>query len=81
MAGLLSFLITLYMWCIIIRVIASWLNPSPFHPVVRQVLDFIYDITEPVLVEIRRFIPAIGGFDLSPLVLLIALQIVQNLLH
>ncbi len=81
MAALLSFLINLYMLCIIIRVIASWLNPNPYHPVIRQVLEFIYDITEPVLAEIRRFLPVFGGLDLSPLVLLLVLQLLLKLLN
>lgn len=40
-------------------------------------LDFLYKVTEPVLRHIRRFIPSIGGFDLSPVVLVLLLWFLQ----
>lgn len=40
-------------------------------------LDFLYKVTEPVLRYIRRFIPSIGGFDLSPVVLVLLLWFLQ----
>lgn len=62
---------TVYFWIVLARVFSSWLNPDPYNPVVR----FLYQATEPVLSRIRRFIPPLGGFDLSPIVLIFGLQL------
>jgi YggT family protein len=45
-----------------------------------MVVDFLYRITEPALKPIRKHIPKLGGFDLSPVVLLIALWFLRNLM-
>ena len=42
------------------------------------VYGFLYQITEPVLGPIRRILPPLGGFDLSPLVLIILIQVVSS---
>ena len=42
--------------------------------------DFLYRATEPVLGRIRRFLPSMGGIDISPLVLLIALIFIKRLI-
>jgi YggT family protein len=57
------------------RAIVSWFPiraDSPFRPVA----DFLYRITEPVLAPVRRVIPPLGGFDLSFLVVLLAIRVV-----
>ncbi len=77
MASLLRTLIEIYIWLVIIRVVLSWLNIDTQNGFVK----FLSDITDPVLAKIREVVPAIGGFDLSPLVLIIALSIVRNLLY
>lgn len=59
---LLNFLIGLYIWLIIIRALMSWFNPDPYNRLVRVIID----LTEPFLGAIRRFLPSMGGFDLSP---------------
>ena len=70
---LIDFIITLYILVVIARVILSWINYNPHNPIVR----FIYDITEPVLLRIRRFLPLFGGLDLSPVILILALYILK----
>ncbi|MCI0512760.1 YggT family protein [candidate division KSB1 bacterium] len=75
-AQILNFIITIYIWIIIIRVILSWVNPNPYHSAVQ----FIYRVTEPVLEYVRRFIPAIAGLDLSPVVVIFALYFLQHFL-
>ncbi len=77
MLNLIRTLIDLYIWAIIIRVVLSWFDVNPYNPFVK----FLRDITEPVLSKIRSFIPDIGGLDLSPLVLILALYMVQSLLY
>ena len=57
---------------------AGWF-PIQHGSVMAQVFSFLYSITEPVLGPLRRAIPPMGGLDLSPLVLLIGIQVVQSL--
>jgi YggT family protein len=70
-------LIQLYILVIIARSIISFFpirRDSPFIPVVR----FLHNITEPVLAPIRRALPPMGGLDLSPLVVIIVLRVLQG---
>jgi YggT family protein len=71
-------LISLYWWIIIIAVVMSWLVAfgvvNTFHPFARGVVRFLDAVTEPVFRQVRRVIPAIGGLDLSPLIVLILLE-------
>jgi len=77
LAKLINFVLGAYMWIIIGRAIISWVNPDPYNPIVR----FLYEITEPVLSRIRRFIPAfIGGIDFSPMILILAIIFLQSFL-
>jgi YggT family protein len=78
LASVLSSLLTLYFWIVLIAVLLSWVNPDPRNPIVR----FLYSATEPVLYWLRRRLPflLIGGFDLSPVILLIGIQLVQGVL-
>lgn len=69
-------LIDLYSLVVLVSVILSWVPIDPRNPMVRLVSA----LTEPVLAPIRRVLPAIGGFDLSPMVLLFALQMLKGLL-
>ena len=67
--------ITIYVWIIIIRALISWVSPDPFNPVVR----FLYRATEPVLRPVRQRVPTYQiGLDLSPLLVIIALEIVDR---
>jgi len=66
-----------YFWIIIARVVLSWVNPDPSNPIVR----FIYRVTEPVLRPIRHRLPIIAGFDLSPLVVLFAIEFLDRVLR
>lgn len=70
--------INIYFWIILAMVILSWLvafnvvNRS--NPYVRQIGYALERLTEPLLRPIRRFLPDLGGIDLSPIVLLIGMQ-------
>jgi len=64
----------IYMWLIIARALLSWVNPDPYNPIVR----FLVNITEPVLGYLRRRIPLVlGGIDLSPVVVLVVNYILR----
>jgi YggT family protein len=71
-------LFTLLAFAIIARALVSWLPVDRYHPVIR-VLD---QITEPILAPLRRYIPPIGGMmDITPIVALILIQILQAIVH
>ena len=76
-ASVLQLTLTLYMWIVIARALISWVNPDPYNPIVR----FLYNATEPLLYRVRRSLPLFaGGFDLSPLVVLIAIYFLEAFL-
>jgi YggT family protein len=64
-----DFILTIYMYIIIARALLSWVNPDPYNTIVR----FLYRVTEPVLYQVRKRLPAMGGLDLSPLIVLLAI--------
>lgn len=74
--GLLELLINIILFAILVRVILSWLNPDPYHPAF-SVLD---SLTGPVLRPAQRVLPSIGGLDLSPMLVMIALVLLEMLL-
>ena len=75
-AELLDLCANIFFWAILIRVILSWVNPGLRHPAT----DIVYSLTEPLLEPARRALPNLGGFDLSPVLVLIGLQLVSLLL-
>ncbi len=74
--GVLSLLVNIYFWGLLIMVIASWLAPNSYNPA----LILINQILDPVMRPIRRMMPDLGGLDLSPIVLMLAIQMVEILL-
>ena len=73
---ILSYLLTIYIWIIIIRALLSWVNPDPYNPIVQ----ILYRLTEPVLAPVRYRMPNIGGIDASPIVVLLIIFFLQNFL-
>ena len=61
---------------IMTEILFSWINPDPFNPLVR----FVYQITEPFLAPLRRFIPTFGGLDITPVVALFILDLLRRFL-
>ena len=72
----LDVLITILYFAIIARAIISWFPVSPSNVIVA----LIYQITEPILAPLRRIIPRVGMIDITPLVALIVLAVIQNLI-
>lgn len=68
--------IEIYRYVVFAAVIASWVAPGSDHPIVR----LLEKLTEPVFAPIRKILPAMGGFDLSPLVVLLGLSLLTRLL-
>lgn len=69
---LLQFILQLYSIAIIAQAVLSWVNPAP-----NAVGDVLYALTAPMLNLARRFIPAIGGLDLSPIPVWLCLQLIN----
>jgi YggT family protein len=69
--------VRLYFFAILAHVILSWVSPGHWNPLI----SVLHSLTQPVLRPIRRFIPTIGGLDLSPLFVLIGLQAVLIMLR
>ena len=80
--ALLIQLIDLYMIVLIVWVVLSLLIQfkivNAYQPLIQKVNYVLYRLTEPVLQPIRRFIPPLGGIDLSPMVLIIGMQFIRN---
>lgn len=76
LAGVINIVLSVYIWVILGRVIISWVNADQYNPIVR----FLYEITEPPLRTIRRYLPVLGGFDFSPIVLIVGIIFLQSFL-
>ena len=79
---LVNWLLSAISFCIIASAIASWLVAfnivNPRNTFVYQILRFLDGVTAPVLAPFRRFIPLLGGIDITPLIALIVIQLVQH---
>jgi YggT family protein len=73
---LVSLLINIFIYAVFARAILSWINPGSFN----AALSILYSLTEPVLNLCRKFIPDLGGIDLSPLAALMLLQLAKMVL-
>jgi YggT family protein len=72
--GLLDSILNIYFWAVIGSVIISWVAPGSFHPAPQ----LIGQITEPLFKLAQKVIPPIGGLDLSPILIFLAIQIIQS---
>jgi YggT family protein len=82
---LIDTIITLYIWLLIAQAILSWLIAfnviNSYNQFVSKVIEFLWRITEPALRPIRRFVPLIGGVDVSPIVLILLLYFLRDLIR
>ncbi len=80
--GFISYLITLYTYIVIANVILSWLMAfgvvNPYNSTVRTIWQALNALVEPLLRPIRNILPAMGGIDLSPIVLLLGCFFIQS---
>lgn len=75
-AKLIDFVFDAYIIIIFARAIISWVSADPYNPIVR----FLIQATDPLLSRIRRYVPLLGGLDISPMILILAILFLQNLL-
>lgn len=72
---LLSLAFNVFFFSILVQVIISWVNPGAYNPIT----SLLYSLNEPLLAPARRLVPPLSGLDLSPLVVIIALQLASYL--
>ena len=76
---LLYYALLVYSYVLLARILLSWVTmfwnpPSSLTPIIRV----IYELTEPVMAFFRRYIPPIGGFDLSPLIIFMIIRMLMS---
>jgi YggT family protein len=77
-------IIDLYIWLLIASAVLSWLIAfnvvNTRNPLVANIGEFLYRITEPALRPIRNMLPNLGGIDISPVILIILLLFLKQLI-
>lgn len=74
--ALFLMVLNVYFWTILIEVVMSWVNPGSYNPVI----SVLYSLNEPLLGRARKILPSMGGLDLSPILVLIVLEVLQILI-
>jgi YggT family protein len=79
--SLINFLFRLLSILILVDVLGSWILAArtQLPDVIYTILALVHRITSPILAPIRRVIPPLGGLDMSPIIALIGLQVIQSL--
>jgi YggT family protein len=81
-ADYLSALIEVYVLLILVHIVVQWLFAfglrPPYSRLSNAVLTFLREVCEPFLQIFRRLIPSFGAFDFSPIVAIVALEIVNR---
>ena len=81
MAGLINTILTLFTILIFARVILTFIIPLSGgrpHPIVVSISTLVNQVTEPILGPIRRNLPSFGGFDFSPMAVLIVIWLLRE---
>jgi YggT family protein len=73
----IELLFNILQFAIIIRALLSWFNPREDNPLVR----ILFDITEPILAPLRRIVPRLGMVDITPLVAILLMSVIQQVLY
>lgn len=77
--GLICTLLALYTFVLFARIILSWVTAFRGRPPeTNPAIKLIYDLTEPVMALFRRYIPPVGGLDLSPIFIFIILAFIRS---
>ena len=72
---ILGLVLKIYFWSLLIMIISSWIAPGSSHPI----LLLINQITEPLMKPFRSILPAMGGLDLSPILVFLVLQVLETI--
>ena len=71
--GAAGLLVSIIFYSVIAMIVVSFLAPESSHPAV----EFIWELTEPVMAPLRQVLPPMGGLDFSPIILFIALNVIR----
>ena len=71
--GCASLLVNIIFYSVIAMIVVSFLAPQSSNPAV----EFIWELTEPVMAPLRRILPPMGGLDFSPIILFMALNVIR----
>jgi YggT family protein len=74
LVSILDSVLLIYTFIILAVAILSWVNPDPLNPLVR----ILRNLTEPVVEKLRPYVPLVGGLDLTPIILIIAIFFVRS---
>ena len=80
LVSVINALFMLFYILLFANIILSWVRPNPYHPVWGPIIRVVYGVTNPVLNPIRRLMPAMGGIDFSPMVVLLVARLLQGVL-
>ena len=72
-SNIINIFTKIFFFALILRIILSWINISPYNPISK----ITYQITEPLLGKIRKYVKPFGMFDFSPMIAIISLQILE----
>lgn len=75
-AGIINFVLDIYFWALLISIVSSFIAPFSEHPA----LVLVRQLTEPIMAPFRRLLPSMGGLDLSPIFVFLAIQILKIML-
>ena len=74
----------IYVWLLIASAVLSWLVAfnvvNTRNPVVATIGEFLYRITEPALRPIRNYMPNLGGLDISPIILILLIFLIERVI-
>jgi len=74
--NVISRALDVYVVIVLIRCLLSWFSPNTYN----RFVQVVYDLTEPPLAFIRRYVPSFGGFDFSAIILIFAVRILNSVL-
>ncbi len=79
LASFVNIFIWVYILLLFAYILTSWVR-LPYNPWLNRVQRFLYDVCDPYLRIFRRFLPPLGPLDLSPMVAIISLYVIQTVL-
>ena len=80
MRQIISWLFNIFYIILFVRVLLSWIRVSPYDPTWGPIIRFIHQVTEPLLAPARRLLPAMGGLDISPIIVFFLARLLESLI-
>lgn len=81
---ILILLLDIFFWVIIIQVVLSWLIAfdviNAKNPQAQNLIRLITRVTDPVYKPLRKYIPSIGGIDITPIIIIVGIRVLQHLI-